>query len=256
MITLGIKGDQSSMSSGNKNLIIDAKNERYIQAGRICMVIYGKHYRRLVCVIDFIDRNRVLVDGAKGHLSNIKRSSYPIRWLQCTKYRLPIERDVPQGELIKAAEASQVKGVWAKSAPGRRDLCMRRLGTLNDFSRFKLHFIKGQFKKAVSKELLKLRAEKESEKKKKPISEAQLRKRESVRLHIHPTLRRVTGGFKRKLEAKVAKKQRKRKVRLLKQGKNFGKMTRKKLRERRGQNKPNQPQAQAQAQPQPEQPAQ
>jgi len=237
------------MSKENENLITDAKNERYIQAGRICMVIYGRHYRRLVCVIDFIDRNRVLVDGAKGHLSNIKRSSYPIRWLQCTKYRLPVRRDIPQGELIKAAEASNVKAIWQKSPPGRRDLCMRRLGTLNDFSRFKLHYIKGQFKKAVSKELLKLRAEKESEKKKKPISEAELRKRESVRLHIHPTLRRVTGAFKRKLEAKVAKKQRKRKVRLLKQGKNFSKMTRKKLRERRAKNNPSQPEAQPEQQP-------
>jgi len=126
----------------DKNLIIDAKNERYIQIGRICMVIYGKHYRRLLCVVDFIDRNRVLVDGAKGKLSNISRRSYPIRWLQCTKYRLPVPLDVPHADLIKAVQASNIKAIWEKSAPGRRDLCIRRVGRLNDFSRFKLYFIK------------------------------------------------------------------------------------------------------------------
>jgi len=239
------------MSTGNKSLIIDAKNERYIQAGRICMVIYGRHYRRLVCIVDFIDRNRVLVDGAKGKLSNIKRSSLPIRWLQCTKYRLPIQRDVPQPELIKVVQASKVKDAWKKSAPGRRDLCIRRVGKLNDFNRFKLHFIKGQFKKAVAQELLKLRAAKESEKKKKPITEAQIRKREAVRLHVHPAVRRVMGAFKRKLEAKVARKQRRRKGRLLKQGRNFGLLTRKRMREKRAKKQP--AQAEAQAQPQPAQ---
>jgi len=246
------KGEQSTMST---DLIVDAKNERYFQAGRICMVIYGRHYRRLVCVVDFIDRNRVLVDGAKGKLSYIKRSSYPIRWLQLTKYRLPIKRDVPQGDLIKAVQASKIKEIWKKSPPGRRDLCMRRVSKLNDFGRFKLHFIKGQFKKAVAHELLKLRAEKESEKKKKKITSTQIYKREVVRKQVHPTLRRVTGSFKRKLEAKVGKKQRKRKARLLKQGRNFGKLTRKKFKDRQAKNQGQkaQPQPQADAQPQPAQ---
>jgi len=239
------------MSTGN--LIIDAKNERYLQAGRVCMVIYGRHYRRLVCIVDFIDRNRVLVDGAKGKLSYIKRSSYPIRWLQVTKYRLPIVRDIPQEELARLVQASNIKQIWEKSAPGRRDLCMRRVVKLNDFGRFKLHFVKGQFKKAVAQELLKLRAEKETSQKKeqknkkgkgKVITAEKIRKRESVRLHVHPTLRRVTGGFKRKLESKVALKQRKRKARLLKQGKNFGGLTRKRLREQRAKRQPQQPAAQ------------
>jgi len=233
-----------------ENLIIDAKNERYIQAGRICMVIYGKHYRKLVCVVDFIDRNRVLVDGAKGKLSTIKRSSYPIRRLQCTKFRLPVLRDVSQEDLVKAVEVSNVKDSWGKSAPGRRASCVRRLNKLNDFTRFKLYFIKGEFKRRVAKELLTLRAQKESaDKTKKPITPAELRKREQVRLHIHPTLRRVTGAFKRKLENKVAVKQRRRKARLLKQGKNFGKLTKKRVKKMQDHKNPKQPQVQSEQPP-------
>lgn len=69
-------------------MIIDNKDERYVQPGRVCNIVYGTNYRKLVAVVDFIDRNRVLIDGAKGRLSNLKRISYPIRWLQCTKFRV------------------------------------------------------------------------------------------------------------------------------------------------------------------------
>ena len=59
-----------------------------MECGRICCVVYGKHYRKLVCIVEFIDKNRVLVDGARGSLSDIRRISFPLRWLQCTKFRV------------------------------------------------------------------------------------------------------------------------------------------------------------------------
>ncbi|ETO30720.1 60S ribosomal protein L14 [Reticulomyxa filosa] len=222
----------------NKNLIVDKKNERYIQAGRICLIVYGTDYQKLVCIVDFIDRNRVLVDGAKGKLSSVKRSSYPIRRLQATKYRLPVARDVSPEALVKAVEDSKIKEIWESSATGRRHLCMRRVEQLNDFGRFKLYFVKGQFKKAVAKELLKLRAAEESTRKKKTVTVAQLRERESARLKIHPTLRRVVGGFKRKLEAKVALKQGRRRSRLFRQAKNFGKPIPKKPKQKQAKAQP------------------
>jgi len=274
--------------SAEKPLIIDPRTERYLQAGRICSIVYGKDAHRLVCVVDFIDRNRVLIDGARGTLSKIKRCSYPIRWLQVTKYRLPLKRDTPEIPLVKAVKASKVKSVWRQSSAGRRDLCVRSRENLDDFGRFKLHYLKGQFKRAVAKELFNLRANATNERKKNPekveakgkkedgkgkkkevkpkpkpkkekkgetpLTGATLRAREQLRLRIHPTLRRVTGSFQRKLEAKVALKQRRRRRRLLKQGRNFGKLTRRRFKEREEQRKAQKAQKK-EAQP-PSQPAQ
>merc|ERR1712154_721335 len=99
--------------------------------GRICLIIYGTHYRKLVCIVDFIDRNRVLVDGGKGKLSNIKRISLPLRWFQVTKM----------------SQESDVINEYKKSSMGRRNTCIQKKQDLNDFGRFKLYYIKGQFKK-------------------------------------------------------------------------------------------------------------
>ena len=66
----------------------DNVDHRMLQAGRICQIVFGKNYRKLVCMVDFIDGNRVLVDGADGALSDIDRVSMPMRWIQVTKFRV------------------------------------------------------------------------------------------------------------------------------------------------------------------------
>eukprot|EP01084_Bolivina_argentea_P282283 483156_1 len=94
---------------------------------------------------------------------------------------------------------------------GRRNLCIKKKEKLNDFGRFKLYYIKGQFKKAVSKELMKLRAEQ------KKIDIKELIQKKKNRQSHHPVLRRVVGKFRKKLKARVTKKQNIRKKRLRKQ---------------------------------------
>ena len=80
------------MSSEEKSgpLSVDNVENRMIEPGRICLIIWGNDYRKLVAIVDFIDRTRVLVDGGNGKLSNIQRISLPMRWLQVTKFRVMI----------------------------------------------------------------------------------------------------------------------------------------------------------------------
>lgn len=53
------------------------------------MMIWGKnHYRKLVCIVNFIDKTRVLCDGARGALSDYGRKSTPMRRIQVTKFRV------------------------------------------------------------------------------------------------------------------------------------------------------------------------
>eukprot|EP00483_Globobulimina_turgida_P001994 UN01996 len=191
----------SDEKKSNEPLFVDTVHNRLIQQGRICLVVWGKDYRKLVCIVDFIDRNRVLVDGGNGKLSNIARVALPMRWLQVTKFRLNIERAASSIQVSEIAEESNVINEYNKSAMGRRNVCIKKKQALNDFGRFKLHFIKGQFKKAVSRELMQLRADQ------KKIDVKELMKKESIKKSTHPVLRRVVGKFRRKLESRIRKKQ-------------------------------------------------
>jgi len=130
----------------------DPVEDRCIEVGRICVIVFGKHYRRLVIIVDMIDKNRVLVDGANGILSRIKRISMPIRWLQTTKFRLlNLPRDSTRDQLKNVLTKANVVDAWRKSITGHRHECIKRKERLNDFGRWKLYFIKGQFKKSSSK---------------------------------------------------------------------------------------------------------
>ena len=100
---------------------------------------------------------------------------------------------------------------YKKSSMGRRNECIKKKQDLNDFGRFKLYYIKGQFKKAVASELLKLRADQ------KKIDVKELIQQKQNRKNAHPVLRRVVGKFKKKLKSRIEKKQNKRKNRLKRQ---------------------------------------
>merc|ERR1712228_789503 len=128
--------------------------------------------------------------------------SIPMRWIQVTKFRINIERSASSSNVAKVVEETDVVNEYHKSAMGRRNLCIQKKEKLNDF---------GQFKKAVSKELMKLRAEQ------KKIEVKELYKQKSVRKNTHPVLRSVVGKFRKKLMARVEKKQIARKNRLRKQ---------------------------------------
>jgi ribosomal protein L14E/L6E/L27E len=196
-------------------LTVNRVGERPIEVGRVCVVVWGEQdYRKLVIITDLIDRNRVQVDGVGGLLSNITRQSYPIRRLQTTKFQLNIPKDIHPKILTARVQKARITALWRKSEAGRRHETQRRRASLNDFGRWKLYYVKGQFKKAVASELLKLRAaalksrvaaEGKAEVAEK-ITPQSLAKRDRQRAKVNPVLRRVVGKFNRKLTSKVSKR--------------------------------------------------
>lgn len=196
-------------------LTVNRVGERPIQVGRVCVVIWGEQdYRKLVIITDLIDRNRVQVDGVSGQLSNIKRQSYPIRRLQTTKFLLNIPKDLHPKVLTARVQKAGIIRAWRKSEAGRRHETQRRRAALTDFGRWKLYYVKGQFKKAVASELLNLRAEALKSRVAAEgkadvaakITPKSLAKRDRIRAKVNPTLRRVVGKFNRKLSSKVSKR--------------------------------------------------
>merc|ERR1712087_451693 len=201
-------GNQNRSMSEEKRaaLTVDPDYERMVEPGRIAQIIWGRDYRKLVCIVNFIDRNRVLVDGGEGKLSDMKRLSMPIRWLQMTKFRIRVARAASSSEVSAMLDESGFAEACAKSSRGRRNECIRKREQLNDFGRFKLYLIKQQFRSAVKNELLRLRAAQ----KKMPLKRFVKQQRRDT----HPVLRRVVGKFQRKLSVRLDKKMKARKKRL------------------------------------------
>jgi len=197
---------------GITTLTIDQVKDRMIEPGRICQIVWGEHYRKLVAIVEFIDRTRVLVDGGNGALSDYGRNSMPMRRIQVTKFRIPLSRGASSDDVAEGATKYNVVELWKKSAAGRRNECIQRREQLNDFGRFKLYFIRQKFRNTVNGELHKLRAEAMG------ISPQELRDRQTRRRAQHPVLTRVTGKFRRRLQRRVIAKALDRKKRLLGMG--------------------------------------
>merc|ERR1712187_329693 len=125
--------------------------------------------------------------------------------------KIKIERSAISSEVAKVVEETGVVNEYNKSVMGRRNMCIQNKQKLNDFGRFKLHYIKGQYKKKVAKEVMTLRAAQ----KKIDVKELYAQKRR--RKAVHPVLRRVVGKFRKNLASRVQKKNMARKRRLRKQ---------------------------------------
>merc|ERR1712192_35847 len=121
-------------------------DERMVEPGRVCQIIWGRNYRKLVCIVDFIDRNRVLVDGGMGKLSDLKRISMPIRWLQMSKFRMNVARYASSAEVAAMVDESDFLAEYNKSAQGRRNACIRKREKLNDFGRLSCFTSKGSLR--------------------------------------------------------------------------------------------------------------
>ena len=67
-----------------------------MQPGRVAFVNFGEDYGKVVVIVDFIDMNRVLVDGPT---TGFPRTMYPIRRLTLTNILLKLPRGAQTGEV-------------------------------------------------------------------------------------------------------------------------------------------------------------
>ncbi len=70
---------------------------RFVEAGRVAFVNYGEDYGKVCVIVDFIDKNRVLVDGPT---TGFPRITYPLKRLSLSKLRM---------EMLRGARTATVK---------------------------------------------------------------------------------------------------------------------------------------------------
>ena len=79
----------SSEEEESGPLIVDNVENRMIEPGRICLIIWGKNYRNLLPSLILLTEPVYWLMAVKVNY-HIRRVSLPMRWLQVTKFRVMI----------------------------------------------------------------------------------------------------------------------------------------------------------------------
>uniref|UniRef100_M4FCN3 Large ribosomal subunit protein eL14 domain-containing protein n=1 Tax=Brassica campestris TaxID=3711 RepID=M4FCN3_BRACM len=140
------KSSGGIMATGNR-----WPEQRYIEIGRVALVIFGKDYGKLV---DVVDQNRALVDAP-----DMERIQTNLKRLSLTDIVIDINRVPKKKILIEAMEKADVKNKWEKSSWGRKLIVQKRRAALNDFDRFQIMLAKIKRAGVVRQELAKLKKE-------------------------------------------------------------------------------------------------
>ena len=107
----------------------------------------------MVIIVDMVDINRVLVDGA----GNFPRCIYPIKRLTLTKLRMNVLRGARTGTLIKVAKTFGLEEKWAANAACKKIARYSARAATTDFDRFKVMIARKQRTYSVRKLAYKLR---------------------------------------------------------------------------------------------------
>lgn len=124
-----------------------------VEAGRIAYINFGEDYGKMVIIVDMVDMNRVLVDGA----GNFPRVIYPLKRLTLTKLRLNILRGARTGTLKKVAKTFGLEEKWSNNAAAQKLARYSARSATTDFDRFKVMIQRKQRNYAVRKLAYKIR---------------------------------------------------------------------------------------------------
>uniref|UniRef100_A0A7S3IV46 Large ribosomal subunit protein eL14 domain-containing protein n=1 Tax=Strombidium inclinatum TaxID=197538 RepID=A0A7S3IV46_9SPIT len=112
----------------------------FVEPGRVCYINFGEDYGKLVVIADFVDMNRVLVDGLK----NFPRVIYPLKRLTLTRMKLPVLRGAKTGTLVKAAKAFDLDKKWKDTKANQKMERFNKRKETTDFDRFKVMVLRRQ----------------------------------------------------------------------------------------------------------------
>merc|ERR1711862_1038647 len=114
--------------------------------GRLCFVNFGEDYGKPALIVDWADAKKVLIEGPK-----MPRCLYPIRRLQLTKVKIPLNRSARSGAVQKAWKAQKVDEKWAATRPAQNMVTKEKRANLTDFDRFSVMINRKQRAFAVRK---------------------------------------------------------------------------------------------------------
>ncbi|KAF8821563.1 ribosomal protein RPL14 [Cardiosporidium cionae] len=125
---------------------------RFIEAGRLCVIQFGPDYGKLCFIVDVINENRVLVDG-----ESVSRQAIPIKRLALTDMKVSIPRGVRTRTLKRVIKESDAITKFNSTSWGKKMIYHSRKAKMTDFDRFKLMAIRTQRAVIKRREINKLK---------------------------------------------------------------------------------------------------
>ncbi|XP_049289422.1 60S ribosomal protein L14 [Anopheles funestus] len=127
---------------------------RFVETGRVAKCAVGKYKGRLVCIVNVIDQNRVLIDGPT---SGVPRQQYAVNHLHLTKFRVRFPHTARTRVVRDAIEKFDLKKKFEETRWNERSVAKGRRYNMNDFDRFKLRLARRERNLIVSAQYKKLK---------------------------------------------------------------------------------------------------
>jgi large subunit ribosomal protein L14e len=125
---------------------------RFVEAGRVCLINYGPLKGKICVIVDIIDNNKCLIDGTEtNEYCVLERQKINYRRLSLTDFKIDIPRNASFPEMKKAFEEADIAGKWEATSWARKLASKRRRASLSDFDRFKVMVLRKKRAAALKK---------------------------------------------------------------------------------------------------------
>eukprot|EP01122_Echinamoeba_exundans_P000899 TRINITY_DN1083_c2_g1_i1.p1 TRINITY_DN1083_c2_g1~~TRINITY_DN1083_c2_g1_i1.p1 ORF type:complete len:148 (-),score=56.77 TRINITY_DN1083_c2_g1_i1:201-623(-) len=126
---------------------------RFVEIGRVAQINSGADQGKLVVVVDILDQNRALVDGAG---SGVVRGIVNFKRLAITDLKVGIQRGARSKTVEKLFKEADIAAKWGKTAWAKRTEARAKRVSMNDFDRFKAMLAKKHRNAVINAEAKKL----------------------------------------------------------------------------------------------------
>uniref|UniRef100_A0AAG5DEL0 Large ribosomal subunit protein eL14 n=1 Tax=Anopheles atroparvus TaxID=41427 RepID=A0AAG5DEL0_ANOAO len=130
--------------------------KRFVETGRVAKCAVGKYKGRLVCIVNVIDQNRVLIDGPT---SGVPRQQYSVNHLHLTKFRVRFPFTAKTRAVRAALEDFKLKEKFDETRWRERAVAKAKRFHMNDFDRFKLRLARRERNRVVGTQYKKMKKE-------------------------------------------------------------------------------------------------
>jgi len=128
----------------------------FIEIGRVVCINYGPNAGKLCVIVDVMNQNFALVDGA-NQAGGVGRTTLNSKHMAIT----PIKIDVARSAKSKSVEAvwtgADVLGQWAASSWGKKHAKQAKRANCSDFDRFNTMLLRKKRSQIIGRELAKLK---------------------------------------------------------------------------------------------------
>ncbi|KAJ6232945.1 60S ribosomal protein L14 [Anaeramoeba flamelloides] len=132
---------------------------RFVEAGRIVLITFGKYADKIAVIVDILDQNRVLIDGPST-VNGIPRHVISLKWVSLTNFKIDIKRGAKLDEVEKKFKEEKIEEQWSQTSLAKKLKLKDMRAKMTDFDRFKLGFAKSKRKAILGAEIKRLMKEK------------------------------------------------------------------------------------------------